>query len=69
MFKNIIWICNGKQDFFIGFLTQKQPICFNKYRTKRVKTISTFCLIGTKEMSGQKISLFQKVISIWKEGL
>lgn len=54
----------ANRTVFIGLLTPKQSICCNKYRTKREKRISIFYLIGTKEMSGQRISLFQKVISI-----
>lgn len=69
MGKHILWRCDGKMIVFIVFLTPKQPICFHKYRRNRVKTISTFCFSGTKEMSGQRISLFQKFIIIWKEGL
>lgn len=26
MFKNIIWIYNGKQDFFIGFLNNQSVL-------------------------------------------
>lgn len=70
MDKNNIWICDNLLDVFYLLVN---PQC-NKYILintggKRVKTISTFCLTITKEMSGQRISLFQKFISIWKEEL